>query len=128
MIRYVVNAHIKQFKRHPIVITVTSIYCLIYMVARCKIVYLINHDIEDFLVEAFISYFASFYFVPTFFDRNKSSEQSKQLLDKMRKEEVGGKSRSLSRHHSSSLSSRYDHNRNSPSSSLHNSSLGRGFF
>ncbi len=128
MIPAILKYHKKLFKRNPIVIIVMGVYCLIYLVNRCSTVYLVNHDSFDFVVESLISYFAVFHFMPAFFNRDNHEKTDDQFLQEMRGQNSNSEqTRSISRHHSSSTSSRYDHNRNSQSSSLHNSSLGRGF-
>lgn len=128
LIRAVIDSHKKRFKRHPIVITIMVLWGIFYMVDRCQNVYFINHDIEGFLIESLIYYFAAFYFVPAFFDRNDHEKKGDEFLEKMRKQNSSSERiESMSSHRDSSLSASYDHNRNSPSSSRHNSSLGRGF-
>jgi hypothetical protein len=119
VIRAVFEYHKKLFKCNPIVITVMVLYGLIYVVNRSRTVYLVNHDFFDFVVESVIFCFAAFHFMPAFFNRENYAKRDAQFLDRIRVQDTGNeRTRSISRNHSASLSSRYDHNRNSPSSSL----------
>lgn len=118
MFRSFIDHHKKRFKRNPIVITSMLIWFSLYL-------YRMKYD--DFIFETVVCYFLAFYFVPAFFNR-EGYERAGDLPSNDRCDSFDhDRTRSISRHHESSLSSRYDHNRNSTSSSLHNSSLGKGF-